>query len=206
MMNPIHPLFSYKFAEVYEHPQMIHCSGCETNIKYSNELRRKNKCRKCKTAFQYRCGMCGNLYKSMHALRYHQKVRCNKQPSLSCAHCDLKTRVKSDLIMHMEAKHLDLHSKNIHKCSICGNGYKYRKHMLYHERNCGKTAYLKCKFCSYTSNYSENLRKHVQRKHSKVNKELYQICYLCGKKYRYNETLRKHMKTCNETCASTKID
>lgn len=163
---------------------MIYCAQCKTTTKCLNdrendEERTKN-CSKCQRALQYKCTKCNIIYKTISSFKYHKKIRCNK-----------------------EVEHLDAHSKKLHKCSKCDNSYKYRKHMLHHERSCGRTAFLKCKSCTYTSKDLYHLRAHFRNIHTTFDEKNYKVCDLCGKRYKYTVNFNRHAKVCGTTLDSS---
>lgn len=128
----------------------------------------RRKCRDCDAPFRYKCGKCRKIYQSLQSLRSHQKYLCyNAAPLLYCNDCSYKNRVKGNLVVHMLSSHADPSLIKTHKCSKCSNTYKFRHHMLHHERLCGEHNLLQCQSCSYTANGIHRLRVHVRNLHSK---------------------------------------
>lgn len=51
------------------------------------------------------CQDCGRSYKHMNSLKYHQRVMCNKDPTIKCQLCSYKTYRFDELRKHSIFKH-----------------------------------------------------------------------------------------------------
>lgn len=58
-------------------------------------------------------------------------------------------------------------SDRVHHCDKCFRSYKYRTHLLRHQRfECGKERQFGCRYCTYRCHQKDNMTAHIKRKHS----------------------------------------
>lgn len=124
-----------------------------------------------------KCSKCGSCFSWRSDLRRHSKF-CGQTNELkykllrySCEHCNYKINQKSDLVKHLQAKHLP-RDLSLNKCKKCGKCYSYQAGLRHHLKTCGLSEEEKlslmsypCNYCSYKSNKKSNLAAHTKAKH-----------------------------------------
>lgn len=83
-----------------------------------------------------------------------QRVKCNK-----------KNKSHKGLAYHIERCLTNTKPKN--PCPKCGKDFKNPTSLKNHTRNCGREPKWLCKFCTYKTRFSNNLKKHLHIHHSK---------------------------------------
>ncbi|XP_043677902.1 longitudinals lacking protein, isoforms A/B/D/L isoform X23 [Vespula pensylvanica] len=53
------------------------------------------------TVKEFACNLCPRTYSTLRALRFHQRIECNREPRFTCGWCDYRTLRRTSLQRHM---------------------------------------------------------------------------------------------------------
>lgn len=143
------------------------------------------------------------LYKTHASLRRHLSLQCKKKPKHCCNLCSYKSYFRSNLVRHIQEKHLP-RFPTINKCEKCGLNFPERARLLRHLKTCGQptdpkllpdTKFYWCDHCQYKSHRKEHITTHIKSKHLPRDPKS-TICGKCGKTYSWRSDLVKHLKLC----------
>lgn len=175
---------------------MIYCTECKKTWRYDQHTKNwKDQCPTCKTTIRYQCLRCGRLYNSLNALGKHLKLRCNKEPSFVCEHCDYKAHKKHSLMVHVNLKHVPL--AKLQSCPLCNKTFRLRSSLYKHTRKHHSQSenepknYLYCDHCNFKTERKYDLIIHIQRNHME---RIFYPCIKCNKLFKQQKYLLNHQR------------
>lgn len=157
----------------------------------------KKTCRKCKTAYRYRCINCMKDYATMKLFRVHLRRYCYKKIKRSCNLCNYESDRKSDFLRHVRVNH-EPKDPNLHKCAKCSKSCLSQSGLQNHLRFCGQTSSYSCDHCNYTTTIKSRIAKHTHAVHLRQ-VQFNQECRKCGTSFTSQPSYRCHIKTCAQS-------
>lgn len=125
-----------------------------------------------------------------------------------CDKCSFKSKRESHFLKHM--KHHEIPGTDLHKCSECDFKTIRLSHLRRHEL-LHKKSLVKCEFCGYITDSSQQLMRHMKLKHphganTPVQDKPYR-CDICGRslssRVAYTQHLLKHAEETNTALTTT---
>ncbi|KAF7388415.1 hypothetical protein HZH68_012357 [Vespula germanica] len=98
------------------------------------------------TLKEFACNLCPRTYSTLRALRFHQRIECNREPRFTCGWCDYRTLRRS-----------------YYSCESCGKGYNTLGSLKFHKNvECSREPSFACTYCIYKSRRRSNLHRHMK--------------------------------------------
>lgn len=162
------------------------------------------------------CTKCGKSFSCVQALRKHSEI-CNisfftkdsklssELRTFSCNDCKYKTKRKSHLSDHIQAKHLQ-QNPNLNKCQKCKKSFSCFSYLRKHAKVC--TTNYSCNLPTsnsfsgghfeYKTPMESNFSTSLQVKHLSPDLNLSK-CHYCRLNFSHRSSLIEHFKTCVQT-------
>ncbi|KAL2714708.1 zinc finger protein 569-like [Vespula squamosa] len=104
---------------------------------------------------EFACNLCPRTYSTLRALRFHQRIECNREPKFTCGWCDYRTLRRTSLQRHM--------LRSYYSCELCGKGYNTLGSLKFHKNvECSREPSFACTYCIYKSRRRSNLHRHMK--------------------------------------------
>lgn len=148
------------------------------------------------------CRKCGKNLSSKSSLQLHSRI-CDKSINnslhlkhFSCDHCNFAANLKSNLAVHIQAKHLSQDS-NPHKCNKCEKNFSSKGNLTQHMQAIHlNPGMYKCDKCKRSCSRKADLQRHsIICRLSKDEKLLLKriSCDYCSSKFLIKAKVREHI-------------
>ncbi|CAH1792193.1 unnamed protein product [Owenia fusiformis] len=143
------------------------------------------------TEMQYKCDICQETFNSSPKL-YEHREKIHNIKDFKCPYCDLDKPNLHEFVKHIYKSHFH-QGEGIHKCPICGRGFKYKSAIPNHVLTHTKEKPHMCSTCGKSFTLLSTL-KHHEEVHMSEGEKAYR-CSQCGKCYGCEKRLKEHSKS-----------
>lgn len=134
---------------------------------------------------KFKCEKCNMEFTQESNKKRHVKVVHDKIKNFSCSLCDHKATSRSELLHHLNYKHLG----KKYACHQCDKEFNYERYVSSHIRRVHDSQKFSCSNCDFQSTTLLRLKQHEKSVHINVFN-----CDICPETFTINEYLLNHKR------------